>query len=253
MDPKAALALYDRSMRALPFVPDDWRVEADGVVRVVGHWCGVTLTDLDEGDADRAIAAEIAYFAALAREFEWKVHAHDRPADLGLRLAGRGFAPDPVETLLAIEVGEEPVEGPAVQGLVIRVARDEAGLRDYVAGITLGFESDRSGAFEEFVQRLDDPTVELHVAYLDGAPVGGGRLDLPPGDRPFAGLYSGAVAPAARGLGVYRALVASRLKRAWALSYPFAMVEALPTSRPILERLGFTPLTTVQGWIWRPT
>ena len=134
---------------------------------------------------------------------------------------------------------------------MIRRVDDLAGLNDFVAAVSAGFENDRSNLREEFAERLNDETFALFVAYSFGEPVAAGRIELPPG-RPFAGLYTAAVAPPHRGLGLYRALIGVRLEAARRAGHEFAMVEALPTSRPILERMGFTPLTTVQGWIWSP-
>jgi len=221
------------------------------VLCVTGQYNCVIHTDLTEATADAAIEAQLARFTARGQEVEWKVHGHDGPADLAQRLADRGFQPDPPETLLALDLASDVAPPSPVEGLVIRQVRDTACLDDFVAATSAGFEADRSGAREEFSQRLDDPTTALFVAYLEGQPVAAARMELPPG-RPFAGLYSGSVAPAFRGQGLYRALVDVRLKAARAAGHEFAMVEALPTSRPILERLGFVPLTTVQGWIWRP-
>jgi predicted acetyltransferase len=79
------------------------------------------------------------------------------------------------------------------------------------------------------------------------APASAGRLDLPP-EGDFAGLFGGGTVPEFRHRGVYRALVAERVRVARERGYRFAYVEAAPTSRPILERLGFVRLTSVQGW-----
>jgi predicted acetyltransferase len=55
-----------------------------------------------------------------------------------------------------------------------------------------------------------------------------------------------------RGKGLYRALVAARLKEAREAGYAYVTVDARETSRPILERLGFATLTSVRGYVWRP-
>ena len=252
MDAALVLRRYDREMRARPYLPARMSAQHEnGVLRVTGEYNCIVLTELTEADADAAIAAQRDYFAALGEPVEWKVHGHDTPADLGSRLAAAGFAPDPAETLLAIDLTTPLPAFPPAPGCVIRHIEDAAGLDDFVAAVSAGFEADRSSAREEFAERLNDPTCALYVAYRFSEPVAAGRVELPPG-RPFAGLYTAAVAPAHRGLGLYRALVEVRLEAARRVGHAFAMVEALPTSRPILERLGFTPLTTVRGWIWSP-
>ena len=76
-----------------------------------------------------------------------------------------------------------------------------------------------------------------------GVAVSGGRVDLPRGSD-FAGLFGGITLPEHRGRGLYRATVARRAELARERGYRFLYVDALPTSRPILERLGFVALTT---------
>ena len=81
------------------------------------------------------------------------------------------------------------------------------------------------------------------VACVDGEPVSGGRVDLEPGVE-FAGLFGGVTVPEHRGRGLYGATVARRAEIARDRGYRWLYVDALPTSRPILERLGFVRLTT---------
>jgi GNAT superfamily N-acetyltransferase len=86
------------------------------------------------------------------------------------------------------------------------------------------------------------------VACVDGQPVSGGRVDLDPGVE-FAGLFGGVTLPEFRGRGLYRATVARRAELARERGYRWLYVDALPTSRPILERLGFVKLTTTTPYV----
>jgi GNAT superfamily N-acetyltransferase len=88
------------------------------------------------------------------------------------------------------------------------------------------------------------------VCLADGAPVSGGRLDLDEGTD-FAGLFGGATLPEWRGRGLYRATVAKRAELARERGYRYLYVDALPTSRPILERLGFVQITTTRPFTRR--
>lgn len=74
------------------------------------------------------------------------------------------------------------------------------------------------------------------LARCGGVPAGTGGFTLV---GPVARFWGGAVVPAARGRGVYRALVAARLRSAAARGATLALVHAAPTSSPILQRLGF--------------
>jgi len=55
--------------------------------------------------------------------------------------------------------------------------------------------------------------------------------------------------PGWRGRGVYRALVAHRARVAAERGYRYLQVDASDESRPILERLGFHPLTTTTPYV----
>jgi GNAT superfamily N-acetyltransferase len=98
-----------------------------------------------------------------------------------------------------------------------------------------------------YLPRLHDPTLVLLVAYVDGEPAATGRLETPRA-TPFASLGDGGVVPQHRGAGLYRAIVADRAAEAVRRSARYLHVNAWETSRPILERLGFEPLTTRHVW-----
>src|SRR6478736_8052881 len=110
MDRDAILRAFDEQIRRHPEQEGtDGCVEhADGVVRVLAGadgWSGVTWSDLDERDADAAIAASIGRFAGLPHEWEWKHYSYDRPPDLPARLRAAGLRPEPAEALLVAEIG----------------------------------------------------------------------------------------------------------------------------------------------------
>jgi GNAT superfamily N-acetyltransferase len=55
--------------------------------------------------------------------------------------------------------------------------------------------------------------------------------------------------PEFRGRGLYKATVARRAELARERGYRWLYVDALPTSRPILECLGFVKLTTTTPYV----
>src|SRR5437763_715351 len=65
----------------------------------------------------------------------------------------------------------------------------------------------------------------------------------------FAGLFGGVTLPEYRGRGLYRATVAKRAELACERGYRWLYVDALPTSRPILERNGFVAITTTTPFV----
>ncbi len=252
MDASSILERFDAEMRIDPAPEAGTRLEVvGGVVRAVGRYAGITDTKLSEASADRAIEDQVAYFTSLGQEVEWKVYGHDRPRDLGARLAAHGFRADEAETLMVFDLARGIPPAMPAPDIEIRPVRDEAGFNDLIAVRSEALGRNESTMAHLFLPRLGDPTLRLFVAYAGGVPVATGRLEMPL-DRSFAGLWGGATVPAFRGRGIYRMLVAERAGEAQRRGYRYLRVDARDTSRPILERLGFVPLTTVTGWVWKP-
>ncbi|MEU9338333.1 GNAT family N-acetyltransferase [Streptomyces sp. NPDC048290] len=258
MDHSGVLALFDRDMResARPDGPDAVVERVGRVVRQTAPahgWNGVLWSDLDESTADAAIARQIADFTALGREFEWKVYGHDLPVDLGQRLASAGFTPEPEETLMIGEVADLDLDADAPDGIRIVPVTDPAGVDLAVAVHERAFGTDGSRLRRRMLAQLQaDPDAVVAVLALAGdEPVSAARLELAPGAR-FAGLWGGGTVESWRGRGVYRALVAHRARVAVANGFRYLQVDALAASRPILERLGFQPLTTTTPYLYVP-
>ncbi|MEV0374483.1 GNAT family N-acetyltransferase [Streptomyces sp. NPDC050636] len=260
MDDNAVLALFDRQMRHdVPADSPGARVERDGdVVRQVGgpdDWNGVVWSDLDESGVDAAIAAQVGHFASLGRAFEWKVYAHDRPADLGERLLAAGFAAEPAEALMVAPVHDlcanaAPADIAPPEGVRLVPVTDAAGVELMVSVHEQVFGTPGARLRHRLLGRLaEDPdSVVMTVAMAGDLPVSAARMELPAGTD-FAGLWGGGTLPAWRGRGVYRALVAHRARIAGERGVRYVQVDASDESRPILRRLGFTTLSTTTPYI----
>ncbi|WP_086560412.1 GNAT family N-acetyltransferase [Streptomyces africanus] len=258
MDHTALLALFDRELRegARPDGPGV-RVERTGdVVRQVAGaqgWNGVLWSALDEAAADEAIAGQIAHYAGLGLDFEWKLYGHDRPADLGQRLRASGFRPEPEETLMIGEIAALSLDAEPPEGVRLVPVTDPRGV-DLVADVhEKAFGADSTWLREQLLARLsaDPDTVVAVVAMAGDEPVSAARMELVPG-TPFAGLWGGGTVEGWRGRGIYRALVAHRAHAAAARGHRYLQVDASSQSRPILERVGFTPLTTTTPYEYTP-
>ena len=68
----------------------------------------------------------------------------------------------------------------------------------------------------------------------------------------FATLWGGATLPEWRRRGIYRATVAYRANLAAGRGFRYLETDASDDSRPILERLGFTAVTTTTPYVWSP-
>ncbi|RFU85945.1 GNAT family N-acetyltransferase [Streptomyces triticagri] len=258
MDHDDVLALFDRQLRRDVRADSvSARVERDGaVVRQVGEphdWNGVLWSDVDEASADRVIAEQVRYFGALGREFEWKVYAHDRPADLGKRLAAAGFEAEPEEAVMVAEVADQAAEVALPEGIHLRPVTDAAGV-DLVTEVhEQAFGTSSALLRRRLLEQLaaDTGTFSMVVAMDGDVPVSSARMEVNEGTE-FAGLWGGGTVAAWRGRGLYRALVAHRARLAADLGHRYLQVDASDDSRPILQRLGFTLLTTTTPCVRRP-
>jgi ribosomal protein S18 acetylase RimI-like enzyme len=240
-------------LRVLPTAAASW---GGGV-----FWC-----DLDESNADAAIADTVARFASTGRGFEWKYYAYDRPADLPDRLRAAGFEPDDEEALVVGEVAvvrERLADAPAPQGITVRRLRedDEGRAADWEAiGVlhtTIWGEDATDYVTSLAAAHAADPRAMSIWLAVDDADVTGGtvvcaaRAEFHDGTD-FASLWGGGTLEAYRGRGIYKALVSRRADEAAERGFRFLQVDASPDSRPILERLGLRTLTTTTPWNWRP-
>jgi GNAT superfamily N-acetyltransferase len=252
MDPRQILDQFDREMRARPdLAPGDRVEETDRVVRVVGDHSWISYSRLDSGTAERAISEETEYFRRIGKKVEWKVFGHDRPDNLGELLGRAGYSPDATETMVVLDLTRKSTSVSQPSGVEIRRLKDPRTLATAVSVSSEAFGPGEGWTVEDYAARLSDPTFGLFMAYLGDVPVSVGRLDMPRG-RAFASLWGGGTSPPYRHRGIYRALVEARARVARENGFRYLTVDALPTSRPILERLGFVPLTSATGWVFDP-
>lgn len=216
MDTTEILELFDEQMRRNPAGPDGF-LAGDG-------WSAVLWPPAD-GDVEPLIAR----MREQPGWVEWKYYSHDGP-ELREKLVAAGLEADDEETVVVAEAASIP---PPPADLELKEDAD---------------------AFKELSTRVfgrsydfDTNSVPV-VAFIDGQPVSCGRIDLDPNVE-FAGLFGGVTLPEFRGRGLYRATVARRAEIAREAGYRWLYVDALPTSRPILERNGFVPITTTTPYV----
>jgi GNAT superfamily N-acetyltransferase len=210
VDATEILRLFDEQMR---------RKAAPDHLFVSDNWSAV-LWRPDDGEVEPLVAR----MRELPGHVEWKYYSHDGQ-ELRERLVAAGLEPDDEETVVVAEAASIPSPPDDVE---LRIVDEE--FVDLAARV--------------FGDRFDLPDKAVAVvAIVDGQPVSGGRVDFEDGVE-FAGLFGGITLPEYRGRGLYRATVAKRAELARERGYRWLYSDALPTSRPILERVGFVPLTT---------
>jgi len=249
MNREAVLAAFNEQIRRHAGPPGRGEVvERDiSVVRVIGDgWGGVTWSSLDPADpdaTDAVIAEQVDRFTRLARPWEWKHYSYDQPADLPDRLVAAGLSAEPAETLMVAEIAELALQVPPPAGVQLRPVVDQAGVEAFLRLHRDVFGGDHAGIGATLMAALGEelPTDLAVVAWFEGMAVGAGRVELQPGTD-FAGIWGGATVPDWRGRGVFRSVVAHRATLAAARGFRYLQVDALPASRPILQRLGFVEL-----------
>lgn len=261
LDPKALLAAYDSQLRARDDgpLPEGAVVDWDGPVRrVAGLYTGGFLDYKDlgglEGEAlDAFIARQIAFYAARNEKFEWKTRGHDHPADLPDRLVAHGFVPEERET---VEIGLAAQHADANPSLPVdmRIRRTEE-REDFERIADMHGEvwgGDHSWMADMLTVESAGGDMAVYLAEANGKVVSSAWIRFVEGTD-FAGLWGGSTLDAYRGRGLYRGLVAVRAALAVSKGYKYLQVDASDDSRPILERLGFVPVTTTTPYIWTPT
>jgi len=205
----------------------------------------VFWSDLDDSNAEASIDEQVRFFHGLGHDFQWFVYGHDTPLDLVARLRDRGFARHSDETVMVRDVAAA-VEVPALPaGVQIRRLRKPAQVADALSVQEAVWGTEQIPFLTRWLTRLITERPEegvVLVVYEGERPVGSAWSTLHPGDA-FVPLFGGTVLPDARGRGLYRAMVAERVRAAAANGAELALVDAGPESAPILARLGFTPIT----------
>jgi hypothetical protein len=259
MQREEILVLYDREMRGeVPLPGFDARYERIGtILRLVGpspaaHDNYIVFSRLEAATADEEIRRQISDFASLGHSFEWKLHAHDTPADLAARLLRHGLTPDSSETVMVRDLDDRAPDRPAAGVSDIRRIDRPAQLSDLVAVQDATWGEDHSWYGEMLAGELaaDPGQIEILVAYEGARPVATSLLRLHRGTR-FGSIWGAATLPGCRRRGVYTALVGRHASTARAAGASLMIADANAESRPVLERVGFRALVGVQGFVWQ--
>ncbi len=227
------------------------RFADDRVCVVQGSvWASVSGVRV-EADALEALVAETRALIPPGKAAGWWIDPDARPPDLHDRLLALGLAEpaDGTGLLYSLACTVQPAAGPPEVEVHRVVSFD-----DFLATVELAWDAfatppgrrdkQRPHLRSEFeaAERAGVPATFL--ATLDGRPAGCGRSIY---SELGVFLIAGAVAPWARGRGVYRALVHARWLDAVERGTPALVTEAMPeTSYPILTRLGFEQVCSIR-------
>lgn len=201
------------------------------------------------GAEANAVIEEVRALAAdRGLPLNWILDPDTEPANLPDYLQAHGIVPDPHDDkskvmVLAVTAG---IDVPAVEGLELhdgladldsftRAERVSAeAFSDVHYGTPLPIDAQRD---RRFANHRKAGNRRIVFATVDGEPAGAGSLTLFPPQG--ATMNGGAVRRRFRGRGIYRALVAARLRMARDAGAAGLVVWGGKMSAPILERLGF--------------
>jgi GNAT superfamily N-acetyltransferase len=262
LDAAALLAAYDTQLRgqAPDPLPDGWAVEEDGPVRRIrmgdrGMVEYRSVADLPPDQLDALIARQRDAFAARGEQVEWKWHSHDLPVDLPDRLRRAGFQPEEPETVLVgLAAPLTAAEVPLPAGVRLREVTERVDL-DRIADMEAEVWQEPRGWLADGLEAelaAGPQALTILVAENQDTVVSAGWVRYSVGTE-FASLWGGSTLPQWRRKGIYRALVAARARLAVQRGYRYLQVDASDNSRPILERLGFVPLTITVPYVFQPS
>jgi GNAT superfamily N-acetyltransferase len=213
------------------------------------HPLGGIATRIRFGDElDAGVSDVKAWFRDQGRAaFVWSVGPSSTPARLGERLTEAGAVPMPgFETASCMVLTHQPPPTPKFE------VRELSTLGELESAADLSAEAFGWGNEHRDAQKVQlrahwearDPTQRATFgAFVDGRIVAIGISSYT-----SRGVYldGGATLPEARGRGAYSALVSARWEDAVSRGTPALVVQAGPMSAPILERLGFEAVASVE-------
>ena len=256
LDKAQLLTLYTQDQRQNITYPDARREALPGLVRHVARDKGgegtVLFSQFNAEEADARIDAQIAYFAGIGQDFEWKVFDYDTPPDLATRLAKRGFELEEVEAIMVLDLVNAPAKlFQPVAHMIRKITTHE----ELAVLIELEEEiwGEDFGGLAHYLEGIlsDNPQcMSIYLAYVEDRPVSAAWIYFPDGSQ-FASLWGGSTLAQYRHQGLYTALLAIRTQEARTRQVRFLTVDASPLSRPILEKFGFVKLAESTPCKWR--
>lgn len=184
------------------------------------------------------LAAERGY-----PEVVWGIFPTTTPPSLGEELMARGGTIDDEGALLSLHVPHDGIlDVGRTDGVEVRRVRDVDGLTYYRRITSTVYNQPMLSESEIAAEAEQIPHDDMgcrFVGYLDGQPAGTGATAIR--ENGAASLFGAATYPEFRGRGVYRTIMAERVRWAAEKSVPILLASArLATSAPIMQRLGFT-------------
>ena len=200
------------------------------------------------------VAAADVFFAGLQRGFTIKVRDSGEDDDLRAACLEAGLEPfgDPVPEMVCR--GALP-DAQAIDGITVRVADDEAGVRDFVsvnaeAYATYGMPAEvLVDVFDEPGAVLADSAATIVVARRDDQPVATAMVYESDG---VASLQWVGTVPAARGTGLGALVTVMVTNLAFDRGASSCSLQASPMGAPVYHRLGYETMYHYEEYVRWP-
>jgi hypothetical protein len=212
----------------------------------------VVHADVKSGSLNKSIGAVVEFAKAAGLDIEWKMYGHDLP-EIPSALLSFGFKEAPLEKVmircLTDYCEKGPIYGQNEKIEFKRVIRQDE-LRDLqkITEEVHGRSVDPKLGLWSKILRDHPETVSIYLAYVNSEPASSGRAHFFKGSS-FCGLYGGQTIERFRNRGLFSGIVHARLVEGRERSCKYGIVDALPTSEPILRKLGFEVLTTTRPYV----
>ncbi|MEN6668759.1 GNAT family N-acetyltransferase [Psychrobacter sp. B38] len=201
---------------------------------------------------NKLIESEVAYFTNINQPFEWKVYGTDLPTDIGKRLLATGFVEEETPSLLVCDIGNYQIDLTTPDEVECKKAISKQMFREYLEIQSTEFPLDIDEEVNQHWTKYEnDKNCTIYVVYRQGKPVASARINFTP-DSIFAGIWAGTTLKEYTGKGYYQILLNYRIDEAKQRGRQYIAIDALPTSRPIVEKHGFKFITSITTYIYRP-
>ncbi len=200
----------------------------------------IKFSCISPSELEKRIEREINYERSLNRTLEWKVYEHEPPGNLLDVLKRTGFSISSRCAVMVVDLEDRPEQLLKVSKHDIRRITDPQHLHKFrsVSEAVWNQPFDKLTKFMEFFLSSHPDYMSVYIAHKNNQPVSCARCTFHP-ESQFSYLLGGSTHPDYRNQGFYSALVGVRAQEAIDREVRFLCVEAMPTSQPILEKIGF--------------
>ena len=213
----------------------------------------VVYADVNSGSLTGGVSEPRSSSKSRGAGIEWKMYGHDLP-EIPSALLSFGFKEGPLEQVMTRCLTDYHEKGPIYgQNEKIELKKvvrpDELTDLQKITEEVHGRSVDPKLRLWSKILREHPETVSIYIGYVNSEPASSGRAYLFKGSS-FCGLYGGQTIERFRGRGLFSGIVHARLVEGRKRGCKYGIVDALPTSEPILRKLGFEVLTTTRPYVF---